>query len=144
MIRALTLFGALALAGPVLADPCTRIPDRGAMPAETRPGRTFSGPVVYVGDGDSLCVQTMAGVGGAGWVEVRIADFYAPELNAPGGRAARDTLSGIAMGRRVSCTAQRRSWDRVVAGCRLDGVSLGDRMRRAGVAEGGSGSGGPR
>lgn len=134
VIAALTL---TAIATPALADPCTRIPDRGSMPAELRAGSTFSGPVVYVGDGDSLCVQTLAGIGGAGWVEVRLADFNAPELSEPDGRAARDTLSRIAMGRTVACRAGRRSWDRVVAHCTLGDRNLGDLMRDAGVREGG-------
>lgn len=137
-LAALTAFF-LALAGTAAADPCTRIPDRGPMPPELRAGRAFSGPVVYVGDGDSLCVETLRGQGGAGWVEVRLADFYAPELNAPGGRAARQALVDIAIQRRVSCVAGRRSYDRVVARCTLNGVSLGDLMRRRGVSEGGRG-----
>lgn len=139
MIRIALIAAFLLFAAPALADPCKRIPDRGPMPAELRPGRTFSGPVVYVGDGDSLCVETRRGQGGAGWVEVRLADFYAPELNAPGGRAARQALVDIAMRRRVSCVAGRRSYDRVVARCTLNGVSLGDLMRRRGVREGGRG-----
>lgn len=127
----------------LLADPCTFVPDRGGTPLAVRQGRTFAGPVVHVIDGDGLCVAIGPRTG-VDWVEVRIADFYAPELNGPGGRAARDTLSRIAMGRRVICTAKRRSWDRIVAVCQLDGVSLGDHMREAGVREGGRGSGGPR
>jgi micrococcal nuclease len=108
------------------------------MPPYLRPGAVFKGPVVYVGDADSLCV----GVGprGVGWVEVRLADFYGPELQEPGGPAAKASLERIAMGRTVICTAGRRSYDRVVARCTLQGVSLGDRMRSAGVAEGGRGS----
>jgi len=143
MNRAMRFFAALiaaaftGLAAPVLADPCKRIPDRGPMPVELASGRTFSGPVVYVGDGDSLCVETLRGRGGDGWVEVRLADFNAPELNEPGGRAARDALAAIAMGRLVICVAGRRSYDRVVARCTLRGIGLGDRMRQRGVAEGG-------
>lgn len=139
MLRIALTAAAVLFATPVLADPCKRIPDRGPMPPELAPGRAFAGPVVYVGDGDSLCVETRRGQGGAGWVEVRLADFYAPELNAPGGRAARQALADIAMRERVSCVAGRRSYDRVVARCTLNGVSLGDLMRRRGVREGGRG-----
>jgi micrococcal nuclease len=130
--------GMLLLASPALADPCDAIPDRGPMPSDLRPGAVFRGPVVYVGDADSLCV----GVGprGIGWVEVRLADFYGPELQEPGGRAAKASLERIAMGRTVVCTAGHRGYDRVVARCTLQAVSLGDRMRAAGVAEGGRGS----
>lgn len=139
MLRIALIAAAALFATPALADPCKRIPDRGPMPPEFAPGRAFAGPVVYVGDGDSLCVETIPGRGGDGWVEVRLADFYAPELNAAGGRAARQALADIAMRERVSCVAGRRSYDRVVARCTLNGVSLGDLMRGRGVREGGRG-----
>jgi micrococcal nuclease len=127
----------LALASPALADPCKAIPDKGPMPAFLKPGSMFSGPVSYVGDGDSLCVAV--GPSPAEWVEVRISDFYAPELNAPGGQEAKAALERIAKGRRVKCRAIRQSYDRVVARCALQGRSLGDLMRSAGVREGGNG-----
>ena len=120
-----------------LADPCKAIPDRGPMPAQLAPGSRFAGAVVYVGDGDSLCVAI--GQRPAAWVEVRLADFYAPELSAPGGRQAKAALERIAMGQRVECFAQHRSHDRVVAVCTALGVSLGDRMRANRVSEGGNG-----
>lgn len=77
----LLLLVAFALAGPAFADPCKAIPDRGAAPGWLARGATVSGPVVYIGDGDSLCVAT--GQGPGTWVEIRLADFYAPELSAP-------------------------------------------------------------
>lgn len=125
------------MGGAAAADPCKAVPDKGPMPAYLVPGKLFVGPVVYVGDGDSLCVAV--GGGPERWAEVRLADFYAPELNAPGGREAKAELSRIAMGRRVTCVAQKRSHDRVVAVCRLGVASLGDLMRRQGVREGGNG-----
>ncbi len=137
MIRTATILAALALATPALADPCKAIPDRGPMPSYLKRGATFSGPVTYVGDGDSLCVAV--GQGAANWVEVRVEDFYAPELNAPGGREAKQTLTRLAHGKRAVCTASHRSHDRVVATCRINGVSVGDLMRGAGVVEGGNG-----
>jgi len=127
-------------AGPALADPCRAVPQKGPMPASLARGERFSGPVVHIADGDSLCVA----VGprrGADWVEVRLADFHAPELKAPGGREARNALKGITGGRRVDCVSRGRTWDRVAADCRLGDQSLGDRMRAAGVAEGGRGRG---
>ena len=107
------------------------------MPTYLAPGKTFSGPVVYIGDGDSLCVAV--GPTQSDWVEVRLADFYARELAAPGGREAKSALGRIAMGKRVECVAEHRSNDRVVAVCTVQGVSLGDRMRAAGIAPGGRG-----
>ena len=130
MIRTLTLAGllSLGLATAALADPCKAIPDRGPMPGDLHSGARFSGPVVYVGDGDSLCV----GVGSKpdAWVEVRLADFYAPELHEPGGQATKAALERIAMGQRADCVAGHQSHDRVVARCEIAGRSLlGDLMR---------------
>jgi micrococcal nuclease len=126
-----------AAASPALADPCKAIPDGGPMPSYLRPGSTFSGPVVYVGDGDSLCIAV--GRGPRSWVEVRLADLYAPELHDIGGPGAKAALVRLAMGRQASCVADRRSYDRVVALCRIGGERIGDSLRSAGVQEGGRG-----
>jgi endonuclease YncB( thermonuclease family) len=141
---AVALGAALAMAGgAALADPCTAIPDRGPAPAWIRPGATFSGSVPYVGDGDSICIGQ--GPTGRDWVEVRLADFYAPELRGPGGEHARRAMMRVTSGKRVSCTVGggkgRRvlSHDRVIAVCRIGGTSLGELMRREGVGEGGNG-----
>jgi endonuclease YncB( thermonuclease family) len=117
------------LAGPALADPC-----EAPLP---RQGASFAGVVRYVGDGDSLCVGP--GEDPRTWIEVRLADFYAPELQEPGGREAKAALSRIALGKRAVCVAGRRSYDRVVAACTFDRRPVGDLMRRAGVREGGRG-----
>jgi micrococcal nuclease len=127
----------LGLASAALADPCEAIPQNGPMPPYLDSGASFSGPVVYVGDGDGLCVAL--GPDATDWVEVRLADFYAPELQEPGGEAAKAALGRIALGRVVTCQAGPRSYGRVVAACTLQGVSLGDRLRAAGVQEGGNG-----
>jgi micrococcal nuclease len=111
------------------ADPC-----EGGLPRE---GRRFTGQVRYVGDGDSLCVGGSADP--RTWIEIRLADFYAPELSAPDGPAAKAALSRIALGRPVSCRAGRRSYDRVVARCTLKGRDLGELLRQAGVRQGGAG-----
>lgn len=126
-----------AAAPAALADPCGAIPDRGPMPGYLSPGSTFSGPVAYVGDGDSMCVAV--GQDAETWVEVRVADFYAPELHAAGGAQAKAALERITAGKRAICKAQHRSHDRVVAVCRIGGRSVGDLMRSAGVQEGGNG-----
>ncbi len=122
---------ALWLAGTVVAsaDPC-----EGKLPG---PGTAFEGQVRYVGDGDSLCVGNSSDPGG--WFEVRVADFYAPELNRPGGREAKVALERIAMGKQAYCIAGRRSFDRVVATCSIGGRSVADWLRAAGVKEGGRG-----
>lgn len=133
---ALVLAG-LAWSSSALADPCKAIPDRGPLPSRLSSGSSFAGPVVYVGDGDSLCVGL--GPDPGDWVEVRLADFYAPELSAPGGQLAKATLSRLTRGRQLACVAQHRSYDRIVAECRIRNVSLGDSMRAAGIEEGGRG-----
>jgi endonuclease YncB( thermonuclease family) len=116
-------------AGAALADPC-----EGARPAA---GAAFAGRVQYVGDGDSLCVGRSGDP--ATWIEVRLADFYAPELNGPGGRQAKAALEQIALGQLVQCRAGHRSYDRLVAQCTLGGATLGHLMRQSGMAEGGRG-----
>jgi len=129
-------FKAFAMTAALVATPVSASADpcEGTLP---RAGTQFSGTVRYVGDGDSLCVGTTSEA--KTWIEVRVADFYAPELHAPGGKAAKSALERIAMGKAVQCTAGKRSYDRVVATCTLSGSSVADLMRRAGVTEGGRG-----
>ncbi len=116
------------------ADPC-----EGPLP--TVAGRTFSGPVRYVGDGDSLCVGRSANP--KSWIEVRLADFDAPELKDAGGARAKAMLKRVTRGRQLVCRATPgRSgrvvvYDRVIAACTLGGRRLGDLLRAAGGAEGG-------
>lgn len=126
---AIFVLAAVLIPTVAFADPC-----EAPLPS---PGTSFSGSVRYVGDGDSICVGNSSDPNG--WVEVRVADFYAPELNGPGGREAKATLERIAFGKPVMCSAGRKSYDRVVARCTLNGTSIGDLMRRAGIAEGGRG-----
>lgn len=116
------------------ADPCeARLPSRS--------GETFSGLVRYIGDGDSLCLGPSADP--ATWIEVRLSDFDAPELNQASGREARDRLSGLVRGRVLTCVAVRGRngrvivWDRVIASCRLNGRTVGDLLRSAGGRESG-------
>jgi endonuclease YncB( thermonuclease family) len=71
-------------------------------------------------------------------VEVRLEDFYAPELNALGGREAKEALESVTKGKRLSCLASHRSYDRIVATCKIGTASVGDLMRRR-VLEGGNG-----
>ena len=129
IVGAFFLFPSLAW-----ADPC-----EGALPR--RAGETFAGTVRYVGDGDGICVGASSDP--RTWVEVRLADFNAPELNTPEGAAAKAALERIAMGRAAQCVAgggrTRRvvSYDRVIATCRIGGRRIGDLMREAGVEEGG-------
>lgn len=125
MVTRLALLLAM-IAGPALADPCTA-----PLP---KPGTVFSGPVEYVVDGDGWCVRTPAGL-----VEVRAADFYAVELNSAGGQDAKNRASRALMWRQLVCVAGKRSYDRVVAACTLNGRPVASVLRAAGVREGGRG-----
>ena len=117
------------------ADPC-----EGRLP--TRHGETFAGTVRYVGDGDSLCVGQTSNPND--WIEVRMADFDAPELRERDGRRSRDILTRLTRGRQVNCTATRGrsgrvvSYDRVIATCRLGRQRLGGLLRAQRAPEGGN------
>lgn len=131
-----------AFASTALADPCQAIPDGMARKTELRVPQEVVGPVLYVGDGDGLCVAGAPGreADPRTWVEIRLQDFYAPELSQPGGLEAKAALTKITKGKRVGCMGGHYSYDRLVARCTdLNGNSLGDLMRKAGVAEGGNG-----
>jgi hypothetical protein len=108
------------------------------MPGYLKPGATFAGPVALVIDGDSLCVAV--GPGPSNLVEVRLADFYAPESSQPGGRAAKTALEQVALGQEATCIAGFRTYDRIAARCSIAGRPLGDSLRALGVREGGNGT----
>jgi len=129
----------LGLAGAAHADPCEAVARTGPVPAYLAFGASFSGKVTVVIDGDSMCVAV--GEGRENLVEVRLADFFAPELSAPGGAAAKAALEKVALGRQAQCVANQRTYDRIAARCRIDGQPVGDLMRLAGIAEGGHGRG---
>lgn len=117
------------------ADPCK-------APLLAQPGVRFSGTVQYVGDGDGLCVGRTADPNE--WIEVRLADFDAPELHQPGGTAAKAALERIALHREVTRTAERGrrgrvvSFDRVIARCRIGTGGIRDLLRQAGIVAGGN------
>lgn len=127
-LRCILVLTLLTVAGAANADPC-----EGALPKK---GAAFDGMVRYVVDGDGLCVGDNPDP--KTWIEVRLADFDAPELREPGGAAARKALSALAMNKRASCIASHRSYDRIVATCKVRGRPLGALMRERGVEEGGN------
>lgn len=139
-MKVLLLVTAVLFPLPALADSCTAIPDNGAIPSFLSFDKTFSGPVVEVIDGDSLCVAVGPRTG-ADWVEVRLADFFAPELSSASGRAAKSTLTRIALGKQATCIAGAGTYDRIAARCRINGQAIGDLMLAAGIKEGGAGTG---
>ncbi len=128
----------MAGASAAHADPCE------AKVTGYKAGTVVTGTVRYVGDGDSLCIGQDADPNR--WIEIRLADFYGPELSAPGGLEAKLTLERLSKDKPAVCTvrpsdhsSQTYSYDRLIAQCRIDGASVGDLMRAAGVREGGNG-----
>jgi len=137
-----TAFLALS-ASQAHGDPCT------APVTGYKAGTVVTGTVLYVGDGDGLCIGN--GPDPKTWIEIRLADFYAPEIHSADGPAAKRKLAELSKGKTAVCTVQHSdhgsntySHDRLIAQCRVDGASLGDLMRRAGVKEGGNGQPGAR
>jgi len=127
-MRWLLVLAFTGLAGAAQADPC-----EGLLPGK---GATFSGIVRYVVDGDGFCVSDDKDP--KTWVEVRLADFNAPELSAKGGPEAKNALGDIAIGRRAVCIAGRKSYDRVVASCKIGGIPIRALMLEQGISEGGN------
>jgi endonuclease YncB( thermonuclease family) len=130
----MTVIGFAPLAA---ADPC-----EAELPS--RAGTEFGGAVRHIIDGDSLCVGPDSGDGST-WIEVRLMDFDAPEAREAGGAQATAILRQMAMDQEIQCLVTRsarngstRSFDRVHAVCRINGVLIGDLMRQAGVEEGGN------
>lgn len=124
----------ISMASAAAADPCT-----GPLPSTA--GQTFSGAVRYVGDGDSLCIGASSDP--QSWIEVRLADFDAPELHSPSGALAKGALESVALGRSAACTSVRgrsgrvRVYDRVIALRTIGGRSVGTLLRQAGALQGG-------
>ena len=132
------VIGLSLLATPVLADPCEAIPEQGPLPTYLSFAAEFSGPVVHVIDGDSLCVAV--GPGHEKWVEVRLADFHAPESGDADGPSTKAALARIALGQPATCVASLRTYDRIAARCSIAGQPIGDAMHASGGKEGGNGS----
>lgn len=131
----LSLLATGTVTSPAHADPCE-------APLPSQAGLRFHGTVRYVGDGDSICVGRTSDPNE--WIEIRLADFDAPELHQAGGPAAKAMLERIALHQEVTCTTERGrggrvvSFDRVIARCRIGPGSIGDRLRQAGVVAGGN------
>jgi hypothetical protein len=92
--------------------------------------KSFTGEVTFVASGHVMCVGR-----DLGGIAVRLADFNAPEPDAPGGQPARATLSYYALGKTVACQANKHAKKHVVALCTVNGRQLGDLLRAAGIPE---------
>lgn len=126
---------AIAFGCSANADPC-----EGQLPSKA--GTVFTGTVRYIVDGDGICVGPTSNPNT--WIEVRLADFDAPELRTNEGQHAKAVMRQIAMGKQADCVTRlgRRgnttSYDRVIASCKIEGDNLAALMKRAGVREGGN------
>ena len=133
------LLGTTLVAGVGLGSPALAAASTALLPS--RAGQTFSGSVRDVGDGDSLCVGATANP--ATWIEVRLADFDAPELHESEGSTGKALLERLTLGRPVSCRAVRgrsgrvQVYDRVIAVCTIGGRPIGALLRAAGAPQGG-------
>ena len=86
----------------------------------------IEGVVSRVLDGDTLVV---------GSTRIRLQGVVAPELHEPYGPEARDFLTTLALDKQASCDLTgKRSFDRQVAVCRIDGRDLGRLIVGAGLA----------
>ena len=83
-------------------------------------------PTAYVIDGDTIIVRG---------IRVRFAAIDAPELDQPGGEAAKWHMVALTRGRNVTCEfTGKRSYERLVAWCSTSEGDLGAAMIRAGHA----------
>ena len=114
------LFAGLLLSLPALAE-----------------GRTFSGKVRSVQDGDTLTISQKGR-----WVKINLAGILAPSRKQPLGLAARDYLSELApKGSKVEITVVRRNIQGDIVGrVSIDGRDLTIPLIEAGLAWATSGS----
>lgn len=113
------------MVSPISAAPQTEC--NAPLPAKDK---DFTGEVTLVKSGHLMCVGR-----DLGGIPVRLADFNAEEPDAPGGQAARATLSYFALSKTVACHANKRTKHHVVALCTVNGRKLGDLMREGGINE---------
>lgn len=76
----------------------------------------------YVIDGDTIVIAHE---------RIRLQNFNAPELDQPGGLAAKAKLQSITRGKTVHCDGKARDrYARLVARCSVNGLDIGQEMRR--------------
>ena len=92
-----------------------RLPPARCTALAPESGQVFSGPVMQVIDGRTLCVAD--GPTPDQWVRVRLADIY--------DRENRGALMAATFAKDVICTADRRDGEGVVGRCVFDGSALG-------------------
>jgi endonuclease YncB( thermonuclease family) len=87
---------------------------------------TLVGEVTYVRDGDTIELRSMA---------IRFQGIAAPEWGEPGSAEATEAIEMLVLGKEVRCELTgKRTYDRCVAVCYLNGVDLEALMVRNGFA----------
>src|SRR5690606_8535109 len=87
---------------------------------------TLTGPVTHVRDGDTIELGSMA---------IRFEGIAAPEGREPGGDEATEAIEALVLGKEVRCELTgKRTYDRCVAVCYLDGADIEAVMVRQGFA----------
>ena len=104
----------VTLASHVVAPPAIPAPHiRAACTAAAPPvGAAFSGPVLQVLDGGTICVAQ--GADPSQWIQARFAD----------GASGPGPMTAAVFARTVTCVVARQAAVGVVARCTLDGVPL--------------------
>jgi hypothetical protein len=127
MRRLSSLFALMIVLAAQPASSATGVVCNAPLPSKNK---DFAGEVTFVASGHVMCVGRELG-----GIAVRLADFNAPEPDAPGGQPARATLSYYALGKTVACRANKHAHRQVVALCTVNGRHLGDLLREAGIPE---------
>lgn len=91
----------------------------------TLAGSVLEGTVTHVRDGDTIEIGETA---------VRLSGLHAPEMDEDGGREARAFMVELVAGKRVSCDLTgRKSYDREIGTCALDGRDIAGLLVAAGL-----------
>jgi micrococcal nuclease len=100
----------------------------GASPADAAkcPRGTLTGQVTHVRDGDTIELGSMA---------IRFEGIAAPEGSEPGGAEATEAIEALVLGKELRCELTgKRTYDRCVAVCYLNGADVEALMVRNGFA----------
>ena len=95
------------------------------LPATPDTAADLEGTVTHVRDGDTIEIGDTA---------IRLSGLHAPEMDEAGGPAARAFMVDLVEGKRVQCQLEgRRSYDREIGTCALDGDDIAGLLIAAGL-----------
>lgn len=121
---------AVIVAGLLMAAAIGLLPGVMDLPAQDLPATPdiaadLEGTVTHVRDGDTIEI---------GGTAVRLSGLHAPEMDEAGGREARAFMVELVKGKRVQCRLEgRRSYDRAIGTCALDGDDIAGLLVAAGL-----------